>query len=61
MLIWGGLILDRFGIRFTGKLAAILMVVGTGLEYYAITVYRTRPILYEAVRRSTLHSQTHYL
>lgn len=38
MLIWGGLILDRFGIRFTGKLAAILMVVGTGLEYYAITV-----------------------
>ena len=38
MLIWGGLTLDRFGIRFTGKLAAILMVVGTGLEYYAITV-----------------------
>ena len=38
MLIWGGLILDRFGIRFTGKLEAILMVVGTGLEYYAITV-----------------------
>lgn len=38
MLIWGCLILDRFGIRFTGKLAAILMVVGTGLEYYAITV-----------------------
>ena len=38
MLIWGGWILDRFGIRFTGKLAAILMVVGTGLEYYAITV-----------------------
>ena len=37
MLIWGGLILDRFGIRFTGKLAAIQMVVGTGLEYYAIT------------------------
>ena len=31
------MILDRFGIRFTGKLAAILMVVGTGLEYYAIT------------------------
>lgn len=37
MLIWGGLILDRFGIRFTGKLSTILMVVGTGLEYYAIT------------------------
>ncbi|MDR0891616.1 MAG: MFS transporter [Mediterranea sp.] len=37
MLIWGGLILDRFGIRFTGKLATILMVGGTTLEYYAIT------------------------
>ena len=37
MLIWGGLILDRFGIRFTGKLATILMVVGTWLEYYAMT------------------------
>ncbi|MDR1003945.1 MAG: MFS transporter [Prevotellaceae bacterium] len=37
MLIWGGLILDRFGIRFTGKLATILMVGGTLLEYYAMT------------------------
>lgn len=34
---WGGLILDRFGIRFTGKLATILMVGGTALEYYAMT------------------------
>lgn len=37
MLIWGGLILDRFGIRFTGLLAAFLMVAGTAAEYYAIT------------------------
>ena len=37
MLIWGGLILDRFGIRFTGKLATILMVFGTALQYYGIT------------------------
>ena len=37
MLIWGGLILDRFGIRFTGTLAAVLMVGGTLAEYYAIT------------------------
>lgn len=37
MLIWGGLILDRFGIRFTGKLATILMVGGTAVEYYAMT------------------------
>lgn len=37
MLIWGGLILDKFGIRFTGKLATVLMVSGTAMEYYAIT------------------------
>lgn len=35
MLIWGGLILDKFGIRFTGMMATILMVAGTGAEYYA--------------------------
>ncbi|MBO5180988.1 MAG: MFS transporter [Paraprevotella sp.] len=37
MLIWGGLILDKFGIRFTGITAAILMVGGTLAEYIAIT------------------------
>ena len=37
MLIWGGLILDRFGIRFTGKLATILMVLGTGLVFFGMT------------------------
>ena len=39
MLIWGGLILDRFGIRFTGILATVLMVGGTAAEYIAITQY----------------------
>lgn len=37
MLIWGGLMLDRFGARFTGKLAASLMVLGTALQYFSIT------------------------
>lgn len=39
MLIWGGLILDKFGVRFTGILAASLMVCGTVAEYIAITTY----------------------
>ncbi len=39
MLIWGGLILDKFGIRFTGILSTILMVGGTLCEYIAITRY----------------------
>ncbi len=37
MLIWGGFILDKFGVRFTGKLATILMVAGTALQYYGLT------------------------
>lgn len=37
MLIWGGLILDYFGVRFTGILATVLMVGGTVAEYVAIT------------------------
>jgi hypothetical protein len=36
MLIWGGLILDRLWIPFTGKLATILMGGGTALENYAM-------------------------
>lgn len=39
MLIWGGLILDKFGIRFTGILSTVLMVGGTIAEYIAITTY----------------------
>lgn len=39
MLIWGGLILDKFGIRFTGILSTLLMVGGTAAEYIAITRY----------------------
>ncbi|MDR1517947.1 MAG: MFS transporter [Dysgonamonadaceae bacterium] len=36
MLFFGGLILDRMGVRFTGTLAAGLMVVGCAIKYYAI-------------------------
>lgn len=45
MLIWGGLILDKFGIRFTGILATLLMVAGTTTEYIAITQYAHTPEL----------------
>lgn len=39
MLIWGGLILDKFGIRFTGILSTVLMVAGTVTELIAITQF----------------------
>ncbi|WP_029902975.1 MFS transporter [Prevotella sp. 10(H)] len=36
MLILGGIILDKMGVRFTGLGACILMVAGCSLKYYAI-------------------------
>jgi len=37
MLIIGGIILDKRGIRFTGKMATMLMVAGAAIKYYAIS------------------------
>lgn len=37
MLFFGGIILDRMGVRFTGILATVLMVVGTSIKVYAIS------------------------
>ena len=37
MLIFGGLLLDKVGIRFTGIVSCILMVVGIGVKYWAVS------------------------
>lgn len=37
MLIFGGMILDRKGPRFTGVLAVVIMIVGTLIKYMAIS------------------------
>jgi MFS family permease len=37
MLILGGIILDKMGVRFTGLMAATIMVIGTAIKYYAIS------------------------
>lgn len=39
MLIIGGLILDKMGVRFTGLMATIVMVGGTALKYYAVNTH----------------------
>jgi len=39
MLILGGIILDKMGVRFTGKMATIIMVAGTALKYWAISTH----------------------
>lgn len=37
MLIFGGIILDRMGMRFTGILAAGVMLLGASIKYWAIS------------------------
>ncbi len=37
MLILGGIILDKKGVRFTGKMATIIMVIGTAIKFWAIS------------------------
>jgi MFS family permease len=36
-LIFGGIILDKMGVRFTGLTSAIVMVAGAGIKYWAIS------------------------
>ena len=39
MLIFGGMILDKMGIRFTGVLAIIIMLSGAAIKYWAVSGY----------------------
>ena len=39
MLILGGIVLDKMGVRFTGVGAAIIMVLGAGLKYWAVSTH----------------------
>jgi len=39
MLIIGGIILDKMGVRFTGVASAALMVAGTAIKYWAISTH----------------------
>lgn len=36
-LIFGGIILDKMGVRFTGLTSALVMVAGAGIKYWAIS------------------------
>jgi MFS family permease len=39
MLIIGGIILDKKGVRFTGKMATVIMVTGTMIKFWAISTH----------------------
>lgn len=39
MLIIGGIVLDKMGVRFTGVTAACVMVAGTAIKYWAVSTH----------------------
>jgi len=41
MLVFSGMILDKMGVRFTGFLSIIIMLIGAGIKYYAISGHVT--------------------
>ncbi|MBR5802993.1 MAG: MFS transporter [Bacteroidaceae bacterium] len=43
MLIFGGIILDKLGVRFTGIMTCALMVVGAFIKYYAVEYISPTP------------------
>ncbi len=45
MLIFSGIILDKLGIRFTGLAATGIMVIGTGINYWAMTSLPTDAVV----------------
>ncbi len=38
-LIIGGIILDKMGVRFTGMMASLIMVIGIGIKYWAVSTH----------------------
>ncbi|MDY0015889.1 MAG: MFS transporter [Bacteroidales bacterium] len=38
-LIFGGIIVDKMGVRFTGLMATIIMVVGISIKYWAVSTH----------------------
>lgn len=37
MLIFGGMFLDKFGVRISGVTAIVVMLIGAGIKYWAVT------------------------
>lgn len=47
MLIFGGLILDKMGVRFTGVMAAIVMFIGVSIKFWAISTHSLDGIVWD--------------
>ena len=37
MLILGGILLDKTGVRFTGMLSTVVMIIGASMKFFAIS------------------------
>lgn len=63
MLIFGGMILDKMGVRFTGLMALVIMLTGIGMKYWAISSLvpgETITIFGEALGRQVLFASIGY-
>jgi MFS family permease len=49
MLIIGGIILDKMGVRFTGVMAATIMVIGTAIKYWAVSTHSLDGIMWNII------------
>jgi MFS family permease len=47
MLIIGGIILDKMGVRFTGVLAGSIMVIGTAIKYWAVSTHSLDGVMWD--------------
>lgn len=54
MLIIGGIILDKMGVRFTGLTAAIVMVSGTLIKYWAVSTHSLDGQLFFGIKAQVL-------
>ncbi|MDP4204823.1 MAG: MFS transporter [Bacteroidota bacterium] len=49
MLIIGGIILDKMGVRFTGMMAATVMVIGTFIKYWAVSTHSLDGVIWNVI------------
>ncbi len=50
MLIIGGIILDKMGVRFTGMMSTTVMVVGTAIKYWAISTHALDGMMFLGIK-----------
>lgn len=47
MLIIGGIILDKMGVRFTGLMAAVTMLIGISIKYWAVSTHSLDGVVWD--------------